>query len=51
MTPHQAPVLRPLVNQLSIPDCEKLFARAILCETEMDVMKLIDEAGMIKSPS
>ncbi|MGI5924300.1 MAG: phosphoenolpyruvate--protein phosphotransferase [Lentisphaeria bacterium] len=51
MTPHQAPALRPLISQLSIPDCEKLYARAILCETEADVMKLVDEADLIKSPS
>jgi len=51
MTPHQAPVLRPFISQLAIPDCEKLFARAILCETEMDVMKLVDEADLLKSPS
>lgn len=51
MTPHQAPALRPLISQLSISDCEKLFARAILCETEADVMKLVDEADLSKSPS
>jgi phosphoenolpyruvate-protein phosphotransferase len=50
MTPHQAPSLRPCISQLSIADCEKLFARAILCETETEVMRLLDETGLIKKP-
>lgn len=51
MTPHQAPLLRQLIGQLSLGDCENLYARAILCETEMDVMKLVEDAGLGTVPN